>query len=233
MVEHVRRRALLSGAFSEVIVATCDQEIREVVEGYGGRCVLTSAAHPGGTDRVSEASRFVECTHAVNIQGDQVLVLPEDLKRMVAALTQEPDVPAWNAVALLSDQREMIDPSVVKCALSASGRIIFCARDFSLGSFQDGFGPLRRVIGVLGFRKEFLHRYGSLPRTPLELAGSIDQCRIIENDVLFKSVLFQGAYPEINEPREVDLTLKYLEEDPLQRSILKEVLSGLCKESFT
>lgn len=37
MIEHVRRRAVLSGAFSDVIVATCDDEIKSLIESFGGK----------------------------------------------------------------------------------------------------------------------------------------------------------------------------------------------------
>ena len=40
MIEHVRRRALLSSNVSEVIVATCDHEIASVIEGFGGKVVF-------------------------------------------------------------------------------------------------------------------------------------------------------------------------------------------------
>ncbi|MDP3768387.1 MAG: NTP transferase domain-containing protein, partial [Dehalococcoidia bacterium] len=79
MVEHVRRRAELCGRFSDVVVATCDWEIAAAVERFGGRCVMTSASHPGATDRVAEAAAALDCTHVVNVQGDELLILPEDL----------------------------------------------------------------------------------------------------------------------------------------------------------
>src|SRR3990172_2252604 len=79
MVEHVRRRTLLCKELSEVIVATCDSAIASVVKGYGGKALMTSPSHPGALDRVAEAAGYVDCTHVVNVQGDQVLVLPEDI----------------------------------------------------------------------------------------------------------------------------------------------------------
>ena len=41
MIEHVRRRVLLSKEVSEVIVATCDFEIKKIVEGFGGKVVFS------------------------------------------------------------------------------------------------------------------------------------------------------------------------------------------------
>ncbi len=229
MVEHVRRRALRCRGFSEVVVATCDQEIADVIQRQGGRWILTSPTHAAASDRVCEAMQQLDCTHVVNVQGDELLVLPADLEKMVAAMAQEPSVAAWNAVAPIIGIQELSDPSVVKCVLSTSGRILCCSRDFShlnlKLSAQTGFGPLRRILGILGYRRDFLQRYGMLARTPLERMEAIDQSRIIEHDVLLQGIEFQKGYPGINEPREVSLIEQYLAEDPLQQSMLHEILA--------
>ena len=228
MIEHVRRRALLCGLFSEVIVSTCDQEIAQSVQRYGGRCILTSPSHAAATDRVSEAARKLDCTHVVNVQGDEILVTPSDLAKMVSEIQARPEVPAWNAVASLESPEEISDSSVVKCAVSLSGRILFCSRDFSGLQGQEGMngsGSLRRIVGILGYRFDFLERYGSLQRTPLEVAHSIDQLRVIEYDIALQGVEFSRGFLGINEPREVKIVESYLEKDLQQRTILKEVLA--------
>jgi 3-deoxy-manno-octulosonate cytidylyltransferase (CMP-KDO synthetase) len=225
MIEHVRRRTRLCRAFTEVIVATCDQEIAEIVTGYGGRCVMTSPSHPAATDRVSEAVRQLDCTHVVNVQGDEILVLPAELEKMVRAIKAEPSVPAWNAVAPIDGPEELRDPSIVKCVLSASGRILFCSRDFSslADRLDERTEPLRRVLGILGYRRDFLERYVTLGRTPLEQAEAIDQSRIIEHDVMLRSVEFCRGYPGINEPREVVLVERYLQHDAAQQAVLEQI----------
>lgn len=227
MVEHVRRRALLCGRFSDVVVATCDREIQETVLGYGGKVVMTSPDHPAATDRVAEAVQSLDCTHVVNVQGDEILVLPEDLKRMVRAIEENPSAPAWNAVATLEEIGELADPSVVKCVVSSSGRILLCSRNFSaLGKkLKTPWNPIRRILGILAYRRDFLERYLTLKRTPLETAESIDQSRIIEHDVPLLSVPFIRGYVGINEQREVDVVQACLNEDPHQRAVLQELLA--------
>ena len=228
MIEHVRRRALRCQGFSEVVVATCDREIAEVVEGSGGGCVMTAAAHPTATDRVAEAARRLDCTHVVNIQGDELLVLPDDLEVMVKAIQEEPEIPAWNAVGRIEQAEELRDRSIVKCALSASGRILYCSRDFSslASRLRPGYEPFRSLLGVLGYRRDFLERYAALPRTPIEQAESIDQSRIVESDVVLRGVEFSRGYPGVNEPREVDAIERVLNEDPKQQMALEAVLAG-------
>lgn len=228
MIEHVRRRTVRCAGFSDVVVATCDREIADVVRRHGGRCVMTSASHPAATDRVAEAARALDCTHVVNVQGDEILVLPEDLDAMVRAIRAEPEVPAWNAVGRIERAEELSDRSIVKCVVSASGRIMCCLRDASgltdrLGA---GYEPVRSLLGVLGYRRDFLERYLTLPRAPLEIAESIDQSRVIEHDVMLRGVEFSRGYPGINEPREVGTVQRYLDEDPKQQSVLEALLQA-------
>jgi len=226
MIEHVRRRVLRCEAFAEVVVATCDSEIADVVRRWGGQCLMTSPHHAAATDRVAEAARQMDCTHVVNVQGDEVLVLPSDLSRMVDAIEAEPNIPAWNAVARIERVEELADRSIVKGALSASGQIVFCTRDFSALALtaQARFEPIRRVLGILAFRRDFLERYVTLPRTPIEQVEALDQSRMIEHDVPLRAVEFSKAYPGINEPREVALVNRILAEDQVQQALLETVL---------
>lgn len=228
MVEHVRRRARLCRYFSEVVVATCDLEIAVAIEKHGGKVVLTSAAHPGATDRVAEAATKLDCTHIVNVQGDEILVLPEDLERMVQTMEENPQIPAWNALAPMERVEDFTDPSVVKCVTSVSERILFCSRDLSVFKerWNDGQGPVRKVLGVLGYRKDFVEGYGRLECTPLERLEAIDQSRILEHDLVLQGISFKKGYPGINERREVEEVRRLLKEDPLQQAVLTKVLRG-------
>ncbi len=220
MVEHVRRRVVMAGVFSDVVVAACDEEIKKAVESYGGRVIMTSPSHPGATDRVSEAVDHLDCTHVVNVQGDEILILPDDLKNMVNAMKAAPAGPAWNAIAPISENAELSDRAIVKCVVSESNRVMFCSRIFSHMKPE----TVRIILGILGYEKKFLKSYGRLTRTPCEVQESIDQNRIIEHDVPLQGVPFTKGYPGINEPREVELVEKYLKEDSRQVAVLAAIV---------
>lgn len=225
MVEHVRRRALLCKKFSEVVVTTCDSAIASVVKGYGGAVLMTSASHAGALDRVAETVEYLDCTHVVNVQGDQILVLPEELDLMTGAMMTDPGTAAWNGVGRLKDPGNLRDTSIVKLFVSRSNRIMFCTRDLSHPPLAGPlFEPARMSVGVMGYSRAFLKRYQGMARTPLEIAESIDQLRIIEHDETMQAVEFPGWYPDINEPREVGVVERYLDEDPRQKAVLEEIL---------
>src|SRR5581483_11203997 len=226
MVEHTRRRAVLAGVFSDVVVATCDAEIADEVRRFGGRVIMTAATHPGATDRVAEAMTHLDCTHVVNVQGDEILIPPADLVAMARAVVGAPDVPAWNAVARVEAAGELADPSIVKLMVSRSGRVMWCARDVSNIPYAPGWEPVRKSIGVMTYTRDFISRYVALPRTPHEVAEGIDQWRVIEHDYVLRTVEFPRAFVAINEPREVPAVEDALARDPGQREILQRVLAA-------
>lgn len=231
MIEHVRRRTLLCKEFSDVVVATCDQEIYDTVKKYDGNVMMTSHDHIMASDRVAEAAEHLDCTHVINVQGDEILVLPEDLAVMVDvimvdAINSSPEKLYWNATASIETEEELGDTSIVKCVLTAHGKIMYCARDFSSLEPTNGFDPVHKILGILGYTRESLNCYKNLPRTPLEVSQSIDQSRIIENDLELFSVPFSGGYPGINEPREVEMVNTILKTDSRQKQVLHQIVKS-------
>ena len=53
MIVHVFKRCLFSKKLDEVYVATDSIEIKEVVESFGGKVIMTSSEHETGTDRIA------------------------------------------------------------------------------------------------------------------------------------------------------------------------------------
>src|SRR5580658_9754944 len=90
MLHWVCERARASGA-AQVVVATDDERIRVSAEEIGVECVMTSASHLSGTDRIAEVARQLRWAPAdiiVNLQGDEPL-MPPALIGQVAQLLQD------------------------------------------------------------------------------------------------------------------------------------------------
>ncbi len=74
MVQHVYERAKESTLVGEIIVATEDDRIADVVRKFGGKVVMTSPGHRTGTERVAEGARRIAAEIIANIQGDEPLI---------------------------------------------------------------------------------------------------------------------------------------------------------------
>lgn len=227
MVEHVRRRAKLSPDLQDVFVATCDKVISDEVQKNGGNVITTSKDHENGTSRVAEAVAKLNCTHVMLLQGDEPLLLPRHIQQMVERVKKEPNVEFWNATANLNSEVELSKHSFVKCAISQSGRIIHCFRKspyFCSFDVQKVF--VRKILGIMVFKREYLLQIAKIPSGSIENAESIEQMRSIENDVEIQSVNVSPALPSINERREVKYVLSTLDSDLEQKKLLKTIIEA-------
>ena len=225
MIEHVRRRALLSQAISDVIVATCDEDIASVVRGFGGKVVMTAKTHKNGTSRVAEAIKELDCTHVILLQGDEPLLLPRHVDTLANAILANPNGDAWNATGPIENYEELDRHSFVKCAVSQSGRIMHCFRRTpSHSSFEKQLEFVRKILGIIAYRKDFLMKITSMASTRVELAEFIEQMRILENDYSLQSVSVDPSVPSVNEPNEVDVVLDYMHHNLEQKALLKKIL---------
>src|SRR5579871_6614249 len=82
MIQHVWERVQRAPSLTESAVATPDERIARVVEGFGGRAILTAHTHRSGTDRLAEAAAKLQLGSediVVNIQGDEPLLEAEGI----------------------------------------------------------------------------------------------------------------------------------------------------------
>ena len=92
MIVHVFKRCEFAESLDEVFVATDNDEIRQVVEQYGGKVIMTSSHHENGTERIVEAANNIDADIVVNVQGDEALVNPTYIDKAVDALYETPDL---------------------------------------------------------------------------------------------------------------------------------------------
>ena len=92
MIEHVRRRIEKVDGVSQVIVATCDEEIRHEVEAFGGKVIMTADTHERCTDRIEEAAHQFDADIVVNIQGDEPMVPLSAVQEVVSPFFEKDGV---------------------------------------------------------------------------------------------------------------------------------------------
>src|SRR5439155_15553168 len=122
LVERVFERARAASRLGRLLVATDDERIAKAVRAFGGDVVMTSAAHATGTDRLAEVARSLPADLFVNIQGDEPLLDPGDIDRLVERLDADPSSSMTTLADPLLDLEEARDPNVVKVVCDASGR---------------------------------------------------------------------------------------------------------------
>ncbi len=191
MIEHVRRRTALCSDFLDVVVATCDREIFDVVVKNGGKAIMTSKSHERCTDRVAEAVRSVDADVVVNVQGDEPLVHPDMFPPLLRPLQQEPSLPCTNLMARIDNEDDFRSTHVVKTVCDPTDNALYFSREPIPSASKAAAAVYDRFMqtGLIAFRKDFLQVFAALPPTPLEGVESVDMLRAIEHGFKVRMVL--------------------------------------------
>lgn len=198
MIEHVYKRSVLSNILKDVYVATCDSEIKDEVEAFGGKVVMTKDTHERASDRVAEAIQKLEnelnyvFDVVVMIQGDEAMVYPEMIDEAVNPFHKDKSVLVTNLMSPLKTREEHEDANEIKVVVDKDNYALYFSRE-PIPSRKKWNNELRMLkqVCIIPFRKEFLHTFNSLPQTPLEIVESIDMLRVLESGYRVKMVLTQ------------------------------------------
>ena len=196
LIEHVYHAASKSDA-TEIIVATDNKDIFDTVTAFGGTAVMTKEDHPSGTDRINEVASILnwdQSTIVVNLQGDEPLVKTENIHALVALLTNNYTADMATLATPIKSMIDVVNPNNVKVVIDNNNFALYFSRapipwvrdSFNSEILNNSNIPLPDVsfyshIGLYAYRVKTLQQFSILKPSPLELAESLEQLRIISN----------------------------------------------------
>ncbi|MDC0910435.1 3-deoxy-manno-octulosonate cytidylyltransferase [Candidatus Pseudothioglobus singularis] len=179
LIEHTYSNAIKSNA-SRVIIATDDERIKTVAEGFGAEVCMTNDSHTSGTSRIAEAVSFLNFQNddvIVNLQGDEPMMSPSAINQVASNL-----VSSGMSVATLCEaidtEDAYFDENCVKVVYNSRGRAMYFSRS-PVPAFRDGqnisLDLCFRHIGLYAYRVNFLKDYRNMPISRLETAEKLEQ----------------------------------------------------------
>jgi len=230
MIEHVRRRVLNSNIFEDVYVASGDDEILNIVEKWGGKIIKTFEKHLNGTSRVTEAVRNLDFTHSVIVQGDEPLIKKEHLIKLAESINKNPSGDAWNSISDLDRFEDLENKNIVKASINEKNKIIYIFRKTpSFAKPNNQFIYIKKIQGLIAFRKDVLKALASFPESYGEKFESIEQLRIISNGFNLQGVMQIDQVPSINEESDLNDFYDYLRKNKDQNKITQSLVNEYKK----
>ena len=194
VIQRVYEQAL--SVLPEAYVATDDERIRQAVEQFGGKAVMTRSDHKSGTDRIEEAVEKLEESGKwnaesgesviINIQGDEPFVQASQILTL-QHLFDARETQIGTLGKRFESMDAVINPNSPKIVCDRRGFALYFSRNvipYVRGrepqDWLDHF-PYLKHLGIYAYRREVLREVTSLPQSPLELAESLEQLRWLEN----------------------------------------------------
>ncbi len=186
MVVRVAQQAQKSLAHS-VVVATDSTEIQAACDEHRIECLLTSADHPTGTDRLAEVAQLLKLPNnalIVNVQGDEPLIPPELINQVAQTLADHQQCAISTVAVPIHDAAEVQNPNVVKVVLDRTGEALYFSRapiPFVRDAQMQGKTEHLRHLGIYAYRVDFLQSFTRLEPAPPEQAEALEQLRALWN----------------------------------------------------
>ena len=228
MIEHVYKRSAISKSLDDIYVATCDTEIKEAVEAFGGKVVMTKDTHERASDRVAEAMNKIEIQKnclidiLVMIQGDEPMVYPEMIDAAIKPLLSDKNIVVTNLMFPLKTREEHEDPNEVKVVADKDNFAMYFSRE-PIPSRKKGAKelPMLKQVCIIPFKKDFLIKFNELPQTPLEIIESVDMLRVLESGYKVKMVFSNFETYSVDTVEDLKKVEDLMTNDPLMEKYVR------------
>lgn len=207
----------VTGVLGEAWVATDDERIRQAVEAFGGRAVMTRTDHKSGTDRIEEAATTIgtDADVIINVQGDEPFIQRSQLET-VKALFDDPQVQIGTLGKPFESIEAVENPNSPKIVTDINGYALYFSRSTipyirgkEHGEWLKAF-PFLKHIGLYAYRREVLSEITQLPQSPLEIAESLEQLRWLQNGYRIKVGITDVETVGIDTPEDLERAEAFL-----------------------
>lgn len=198
LLMRVWERCKKATSLDSVIVATDDMRIAEAAFNWGAEVALTSSRHRSGTDRIAEVARKAkQFAFIINIQGDEPLIDPRLIDKIVENLRADRAIQIVTAAHPFKCPKDALSPHQVKVVVDLAGNALYFSRA-PIPFHENGHSLSLRHQGIYGFRRNALLHFVNWKPTPLERAESLEQLRALENGVKVHVLITAKGSPGID-----------------------------------
>jgi 3-deoxy-manno-octulosonate cytidylyltransferase (CMP-KDO synthetase) len=215
MVIRVARQAEKALGRGNTYIATDDERIAATCRAFGYQAVMTSPHCKTGTDRLAEFSLSVEADVYVNIQGDEPVIDPADIEKIVEAKKQYFHK-VINGMCNLLPHETPANPNIPKVVAAGDGRLLYMSRLPVPGIKDDltGRPVYKKQVCIYAFNKAELALYGAYNYKPdCELYEDIEILRFLDAGIGVHMVETSGHSMAVDTPADVLLVEAFLQKN--------------------
>jgi len=203
MIQRVWEKCVEALNAEQVIIATDDDRIIKHCQEKKMNTVLTSKNCLTGTDRIHEVSNKIKSQIYINVQGDEPLILAEDIQKIIKQSKANPSS-VINGMANIKSSTDHQNPNIPKVVVDKKNNLLFMSRGAIPISKNLEFISAKKQVCIYAFPYEALNIYGSInKKTPLEQIEDIEILRFLEMGINVKMVELSDSSIAVDVPEDL------------------------------
>ncbi|MDC0515610.1 3-deoxy-manno-octulosonate cytidylyltransferase [Flavobacteriaceae bacterium] len=204
---------LATNAPEKVIVATDHKSIVHFCETHSIQVIMTSEHCLTGTDRVSEVANKIKADSYINVQGDEPILNPEDLKTVIASVKDNPEK-IYNGFAEIKEEEDYFSPNIPKVIFHpVTKELIYMSRAAVPANKKLDFEKAWKQVCIYAFPKHCLDAFSTHKKTPLEAIEDIEVLRFLELGYSVQMIPLSGDGIAVDVPEDIIKIETYLNEN--------------------
>tara|TARA_B100000795_G_scaffold130958_1_gene97725 strand:+ start:967 stop:1692 length:726 start_codon:yes stop_codon:yes gene_type:complete len=165
---------------SKIIVATDDKRIQKICENENIKTLMTSKTCLTGTDRIAEVAKKIKRDFYINIQGDEPICNPEDIKKIIKYAKKFPKE-IINGFTEIKEKKIFYSPNIPKVVFKKNGNLLYMSRSPIPSNKKQQFVKAWRQVCIYSFSYHSLKAFTSVKKkTPLESIEDLESNRFLE-----------------------------------------------------
>lgn len=217
MIWWVYHRAKLVKRLDEIFVATDDDRIMDVCKQFNIPALITSKTHRNGSERLSEVARKTDGDIYVTIQGDEPLLEPSIIEKVLDTIFSEPDIPCATLKTAYCNPVDVINGTTPKVVTDLKGDILLFTRSAVPYPKAALDYIIYKPIGVYAFKRDILLKYGDLKMGPLEQIEEIELLRLVEHGYKIRISEVKSETIAVDTYKDLERVRKYIKMHPEYR----------------
>ena len=231
MIQRVWSQCIKAIDKSQVYIATEDERILLHCKENGMQCILTTDNCLTGTDRVAEVARQIEADYYINVQGDEPVINPEDIRKVIDLLPNSKGS-ILNGYCEIDCAYDYNSISVPKVVMRGDERLLYMSRAAIPGNKLNKFNLGYRQVCIYAFPKIALEAFSKcLTKTPLEEEEDIEILRFLEMGYEVQMVKMSKDSIPVDHPEDVKKVLERLKVSKPYKTILWD-FDGVIMDSM-
>jgi len=186
-----------------IYVATDDHRIRETCIEYNIRVIMTSSDCLTGTDRVAECALKIDADVFINVQGDEPVFNPNDIKILIESIEHFP-AEVLNGYCEIKEEVLFRSSSVPKVVLRPDGKLLYMSRAAIPTTKQHGYVSAWRQVCAYVFPRAALIAFSAITRkTQLEQIEDIEILRFLEMGWDVRMIKLSSSSVSVDSPEDI------------------------------
>ena len=210
LIQRVWQQCCLAVPKCDIFVATDDESISIHCRNLGIQVIMTSEDCLTGTDRVYQASQQLDAEIIVNVQGDEPLISPDDITKVIEAHRRKPDF-VHCGMCPIKTEDDFRSPSVPKVVCRDDGRMLYMSRAAIPTDKQLSFSKAMKQVCIYAFSKQALKDFaGYNQKSRIEAIEDIEILRFVELGYDIEMIEVSESSVAVDFPEDVDRVIKVI-----------------------